>query len=92
MAATFSAKVTLPFPYHQAELMGSLGRNYVGVTRDSTPRFCVLLPDIREPSLHRLPGQRGVADRLDRLRPHDDGNIAVDADEFDLALELGVNG
>jgi hypothetical protein len=29
---------------------------------------------------------------LDGLRAHDDGEIAVDADEFDLPLERGVNG
>jgi hypothetical protein len=62
------------------------------VARDRTPRISVFLPDIREPSPDRLSGQAGIADRLDGLRAHDDGEIAVDADEFDLPLERGVNG
>ena len=69
-----------------------MGRNHVGVARDHTPRIPVLLPDIREPSLDRLSGQGGIADRLDGLRAHDDGEIADDADEFDLPLERGVDG
>lgn len=44
-AYKFFGKRTLPFPYHQAELMGSLGRKHVGVTCDRTPRFPVLLPE-----------------------------------------------
>lgn len=91
-AYKFFGKRTLPFPYHQAELMGSLGRNHVGVTCDRTPRFPVLLPDICEPSLDRLSGEEGFADRFDGLRAHNDGEIAVDADEFDLPLERGVKG
>ena len=68
-----------------------MGRNHVGVARDRTPRIPVLLPDIREPSLDRLSGHGGIADRLDGLRAHDDGEIAVDAHEFDLPLERGVH-
>jgi len=62
------------------------------VARDRTPRIPVPLPDIREPSLDRFSGEWGIVNRLDSLRPHDDSEIAVDADEFDLPLERGVNG
>jgi hypothetical protein len=62
------------------------------VTRYRTPRLSVLFPNIGEPTLDRFSGQRNVASRLDGLRTHDDGNIAVDANEFDLPLERGVIG
>ncbi len=35
-------------------------------------------PDVREPTVESLTGERGLALRLDRLLPHDDGGVPVD--------------
>ena len=61
------------------------------MTPIQTPRVRLLLPDIREPTPDHLaghePGARGVTDWHHSLKTHDEGEVAVNADEFDCSLE-----
>src|SRR4029453_19554855 len=69
----------------------STRRDHIGVTRVETPRPRLPLPDMCEAPLDRLPSHephaRRVADGLHRFKTHDDGEVAVHTDEFDVPLE-----
>ena len=60
------------------------------MARDQAPGCRFLLPNMSEPALDPLPSHRSIARWLDGLSAHDDGDVAVDTDKFDLSFERGV--
>jgi hypothetical protein len=57
------------------------------VTRNHAPCPRFLPPDISEASPYRLTGQWSAADGPNRLRAHDDTEIAVDTQILDRSIE-----
>src|SRR2546428_6878220 len=75
------------FIQHESSAIG----NHIGMTCIESPSATFPPPDIREAPVRRLPCSEPsagrVAERHESLKTHDEGEVAIYADELNLSLE-----